>query len=193
VAEVIAAPPLLEGTLVRLRPVRGNDVELLTRWFDDPEVRYWLHHSDRPDASEGEVRDRFGPAAAKEGELRWMIEAGGGPVIGMVRLEGIDRIHGRAELAITIGEKAYWSRGYGTDAIRLALGHAFQDLGLRRVWLITDADNERGIRCYEKCGFKREGVLRAHRLRHRQPLDMLIMGAMGAEREARILREEWQK
>jgi RimJ/RimL family protein N-acetyltransferase len=156
---------------------------LLTRWFDDPDVRYWLDHSDRPDASEDDVRGWFGPVAAREGELRWMIEATSGPTIGMVRLEGIDAIHGRAELAITIGETAYWSRGYGTDAIGLALGHAFQDLELRRVWLGTDADNDRGIRCYEKCGFKREGVRRAHRLRYGKPLDMLMMG---------VLREEWE-
>jgi RimJ/RimL family protein N-acetyltransferase len=54
---------------------------------------------------------------------------------------------------------------------------------MRRVDLITDIDNERGIRCYEKCGFVREGVLRAHRLRYGQPLDMATMA---------VLREDWE-
>jgi RimJ/RimL family protein N-acetyltransferase len=52
---------------------------------------------------------------------------------------------------------------------------------LRRVTLITDADNERGIRCYEKCGFVKEGVLRGHRLRHGEPLDMLAMAVLAEE------------
>jgi RimJ/RimL family protein N-acetyltransferase len=53
---------------------------------------------------------------------------------------------------------------------------------LRRVDLLTDADNERGLRCYEKCGFVREGLLRKRRLRFGQPVDMIVMS---------VLREEW--
>ena len=89
----------------------------------------------------------------------------------------------RAELAISIGEKDCWSRGLGTDAVRTVLRHGFEDLGLRRVDLHTDADNARGIRCYEKCGFVREGVMRARRLRYGEPLDMVLMA---------VLRDEWQ-
>jgi len=178
------APPVLQGKLARLRTVREDDVPLLTRWLDDREVRYWLHHSDREDASEEEVRARFGPDAVREGELRWTIEDEQAAPVGLIRLEGLDSVHRRAELAITIGEKTHWSRGYGTEAIELALHYGFGELNLRRVWLITDVDNVRGIRCYEKCGFRREGVLRGHRLRYGEPLDMLSMG---------VLREEWDE
>jgi len=180
---VIAAPPELQGNLARLRPVRDEDLPLLTRWLDDREVRHWLHHSDREDASEEEVRARFGPDAVQAGELRWTIENEQATPIGIIRLEGLDSVHRRAELAITIGEKNHWARGYGSEAIGLALRYGFSELDLRRVWLITDVDNERGIRCYEKCGFRREGVLRAHRLRYGKPLDMIVMG---------VLREDWE-
>jgi RimJ/RimL family protein N-acetyltransferase len=50
------------------------------------------------------------------------------------------------------------------------------------VSLTVDRDNDRAIRCYEKCGFVREGVLRAHRLRFGQPIDMIVMGILCAER-----------
>jgi RimJ/RimL family protein N-acetyltransferase len=56
-------------------------------------------------------------------------------------------------------------------------------MGLRRIGLITDADNLRGVRCYEKAGFVREGLLRAHRLRYGQPIDMLTMA---------VLKEDWE-
>jgi hypothetical protein len=53
------------------------------------------------------------------------------------------------------------------------------------VTLIADADNARGIRCYEKCGFVREAVLRGHRLRYGRPLDMIAMGVLREDSAAR--------
>jgi len=163
----------LRGENVRLRAVEESDLPLLVRWMNDPEVRHWLHHSDRPDATVESVRGRFGLTETQEGQA-----------VGHVALLQVDPHHKRAELAITIGEKDCWSRGYGTDAIRAVLRHAFQDLGLRRVDLHTDADNARGIRCYEKCGFVREGVMRQRRLRYGKPLDMVLMS---------MLRDEWSE
>jgi len=183
VGGVILAAPVLIGTLTRLRPLQSADLPDLIRWYGDPEVNHWLHQSEYRDVSEERIRSKFGPGTEREGEVRWIIEAADGTSIGLIRLEGIAGAHSRAELAVSIGEKAYWSRGYGTDAIRVALRHGFRELALRRVHLITDADNERGIRCYEKCGFRREGLLRSHRLRYGEPLDMVVMG---------VLREDWQ-
>ncbi|HSP56164.1 MAG TPA: GNAT family protein [Dehalococcoidia bacterium] len=173
--------PVLAGKAVRLRPLREDDLALVQRWFNDPAVRYWLHQSDRPDATPETVRNHFWGPVEQGRAVAWMIETAGTPV-GTLRLVEIDSHHRRAELAISIGEPDHWGRGLGTDAIQRALQFAFGDLGLRRVSLITDADNARGIRCYEKCGFVREGVLRAHRLRHGQPLDMLTMA---------VLKEDW--
>lgn len=167
-----------------LRAVEEGDLVLLVRWMNDPEVRYWLHHSDRPDATVESVRGRFGLSNEGLPNLVWMIEAENGRPIGHVGLLGVDPHHKRAELAISIGEKERWGRGHGTDAILTLLRYAFGEMGLRRVDLHTDADNTRGIRCYEKCGFVREGVMRGRRLRYGEPLDMLVMG---------ILREEWEK
>ncbi len=173
---------VLQGDKVRLRAREERDLPLFVRWYSDPDVRHWLHLSDRPDVTLESERERFEKARDDPALVVWVIETLDGRPIGNVGLQGIDRHHGRAELGISIGEKEYWGRGYGTDAIRQVLGYAFAELGLRRLWLITDEDNERGIRCYEKCGFVREGLLRNHRLRHSQPLNMIIMGA---------LRQEW--
>lgn len=176
------AASVLDGEKTRLRPMRVDDMPLIMRWFNDPDVRHWLHQSDRPDATLEVVREHFWRPVADGRAVAWVIEAEGRPV-GTLRLLEIDLQHGRAELAVSIGESEYWNRGFGTDAIRQALNHAFRTLDLRRVGLITDADNARGIRCYEKAGFVREGILRAHRLRYGKPIDMLAMA---------ILREEWE-
>lgn len=176
--------PFLQGESVRLRAVRESDLPLLVRWMNDPAVRYWLHGSDRPDATVDGVRGRFGLTDDPFPNLVWMIETLEGTPVGHVGLLQVDPHHKRAELAISIGEKECWSRGYGTAAIRAVLRHGFEEMGLRRIDLHTDADNARGIRCYEKCGFVREGIMRQRRLRHGKPLDMLLMS---------VLRSEWDR
>ena len=110
-----------------------------------------------------------------------MIEADDGVPIGDVGLLGIHRA-GRAELSIVIGEKPYWGRGYGARRDpHAAAASASSELDLRRVTLIADADNARGIACYARCGFRHEGVLRAHRLRYGKPLDMVAMAVLREE------------
>src|SRR5574341_2038745 len=174
--------PALRGEKVRLRPLSEQDLPLVMRWFNDPGVRHWLHQSDRPDATLEAVREHFWRPVAEGRAVGWVIETPERRPVGTLRLLEIDPHHRRAELAISIGEPGQWDRGLGTDAVRQARAHAFDALDLRRVGLITDADNARGIRCYEKAGFVREGLLRSHRLRYGQPIDMLAMA---------VLREEW--
>jgi ribosomal-protein-alanine N-acetyltransferase len=173
---------VVEGERVRLRPLEERDVPLLARWYGDPEVRHWTHLSeDPPSAQTLEAhRERYQRMRSDPRQLRWCIETTDGHAIGDLGLVDIHP-HGRTELAITIGEKAYWGRGYGTDAIAAAVGYAFNHLNCRRVYLITDEDNLRAHRCFEKCGFVREGLLRGHRLRYGLPLNMLIMGILRSE------------
>ena len=168
----------LEGELVVLRPRVDEDLDLFARWHGNPDVRHWLHMSEMPEQSLEIERQRWHIARNDPTRVSFVIETLDGVPIGNIVLIGVDVAHRRAELGIAIGEKGDWGRGYGTDAIRVVLRFAFEVLKLRRVELITDVDNERGIRAYEKCGFVREGLLRAKRLRYGEPLDMLIMAVL---------------
>lgn len=175
---------VLEGENVRLQPLTDDDVPLLHRWFNDPDVVQWLHLSEDPPELMNSVeahRTRWEQMRDDPSHVWWRIDTADGLPIGEVGLLAIHATHHRAELAITIGENDGRSRGYGTDAVRTVLRHAFGAMGLRRVQLITDEDNARAIRCYEKCGFVREGLLRSHRLRFGEPLNMVIMGALAEE------------
>jgi RimJ/RimL family protein N-acetyltransferase len=87
-------------------------------------------------------------------------------------------------VAIGIGEPEYWSRGYGSDAMRVMLRYGFMELNLHRISLTVFAQNPRGIHSYEKCGFRHEGRVRDFLLRDGQRSDMLFMG---------ILRTEWDE
>ena len=174
----VAGDIRLEGELVLLRPRVDDDLALFARWHGNPDVRHWLHMSEMPTQTLETERQRWQIARNDPTRVSFVIETLDGVPIGNIVLIGVDAAHRRAELGIAIGDKEHWGRGYGTDAIRVILRFAFEVLNLRRVELITDIDNERGIRAYEKCGFVREGVLRAKRMRYGEPLDMLIMSVL---------------
>ena len=88
-----------------------------------------------------------------------------------------------AAFGITIGCKDAWGKGHGTEATRLVVGHAFQVLNLNRVWLYVYEFNPRGIRVYEKVGFRTEGRLRQDAFRDGRYWDTIVMG---------LLRDEWE-
>ena len=81
------------------------------------------------------------------------IEDEAGRHIGNIMYYNIDTLRQEAELGITIGEQQCWSRGYGTEAVRLLAEHLFGKLGFRRVHLKTLTWNQRARRCFEKAGF----------------------------------------
>lgn len=94
----------------------------------------------------------------------------------------LELAHSEAWIGIGIGEREYWGKGYGTDAMKLALQYAFMELGLQRVSLGLHAYNARALTSYEKVGFKLEGRTRQDMLREGKRTDTLWMG---------ILRAEW--
>ena len=87
----------------------------------------------------------------------------------------------RALLGIIIGEKSYWGRGYGEEAVRLALDYGFNVLNLNSVELGVYAFNLRAIRCYEKVGFRRIGVHREARIVAGVSQDTISMDLLASE------------
>ncbi|HEY3343991.1 MAG TPA: GNAT family protein, partial [Anaerolineaceae bacterium] len=103
-------------------------------------------------------------------------------LIGLILLDEIDWLNGVAWVAIGIGEREYWGKGYGADAMRLILRYAFDALHLHKVILDVFEYNQRAYRCYLKAGFIEEGRARDFLNRDGRRWDLIYMGA---------LREEW--
>jgi RimJ/RimL family protein N-acetyltransferase len=115
-------------------------------------------------------------------KTNFAIEADG-KCIGTCGLFNIHRTAGHAELGIGIGDKEYWGRGYGREAVGLLLDYAFRLRNLRRVWLEVHSANERAIRAYRSCGFVEEGRMREHVWLGGRYVDNVIMGVLREERE----------
>ena len=81
-------------------------------------------------------------------------------LIGEVELTDIRRSEGCGELRICIWREELRGQGLGSDAVRVLLDYARMYLRLRLVYLRVYTTNTRAIRCYQQCGFVREGVLR---------------------------------
>jgi len=103
-------------------------------------------------------------------------------LIGFIGLFDLFRYHADTLVAIALGERDCWGKGYGTDAMRVMLRYAFNELNLRRVGLIVFEYNPRAMRSYEKAGFILEGRIRGAILREGRRWDWLYMG---------VLRDEW--
>jgi RimJ/RimL family protein N-acetyltransferase len=106
-----------------------------------------------------------------------------GVVIGQCALFNFSEYHHTCELGITIGDKDYWGRGYGREAVGLLLDYAFRLRGVRKVSLQVNGNNERAIRSYKACGFIEEGRLRKQVWSNGGYIDLVCMGILRDERQ----------
>lgn len=115
----------------------------------------------------------------------WFMIEVAGTTIGGCGLHHRDRRSGSTAFGIGIQHPEYVGKGYGSDSIRTLLRWAFVTQNWRRVWLDTMDCNERAIRCYQALGFIEEGRLRRQHFFEGRYVDMVQMGMLRREWEAR--------
>jgi [ribosomal protein S5]-alanine N-acetyltransferase len=163
----------LTGSLCRLRPWTVSDATSL------------VHHANNADVAR-QLRDRFPHpyrledaraflkmATAADPPTNFAIVVAGEACGGLGFVPGSDVERFSAEVGYWIGQ-ACWGRGIATEALRLFTAHAFDDLGLLRVFALPFADNAASIRVLEKAGFQREGTLRSSSVKFGQPRDQVL-------------------
>jgi RimJ/RimL family protein N-acetyltransferase len=175
---------MLTGELVRLRALEPEDAQHAHRWINDREVtqflmaRYPFSLASEKEWAEGAAK----PNSFEE--ARYVIETLDGVPIGVCGLHRgrpEDRI---ANLGIMIGEKDYWSQGYGTDAMLTLLRFAFYQMNLHKVTLGVFEINPRARAVYTKCGFVEEGRGREEYFQDGRYIDIIRMGVLRREFEA---------
>jgi len=176
---------MIEGKIVRLRALEPGDLERAYAWVNDREVTRYLML--RYPMSRSDEEKWLEESSGKNGfrrNVRFAIETKDGTHIGNTGLHFISPEDRCAELGIMIGDKSFWSNGYGTDAIVTLLRFAFDQMNLHRVALGVFPFNERGIACYRKCGFIEEGRNRENIYKDGRYHDIIRMG---------ILRDEFEQ
>ncbi|MCF7815701.1 MAG: GNAT family N-acetyltransferase [Candidatus Pacebacteria bacterium] len=145
---------------VTLRPVLEQDVPLLLKWINDPEVSKYLKvHLPMMEADENEWFTSMHKRKPRDMVVAIVVDD---KPIGTMGLHGIDHRQGHATTGALIGEKDCWDKGYGSEAKMLLLEFAFNVLNLRKVYSNVIAFNERSHAYSLKCGYKEEGRLKDH-------------------------------
>jgi RimJ/RimL family protein N-acetyltransferase len=179
---------LWQGQRVRLvAPNAETDAGVVAGWSRDAEfLRLFMTGPIRPWTASGvrqfltETQDGEAPKTSRHAfHIRTLADD---RLIGLTNLEISNWCQREAWVAIGLGQRADWGQGYGSDAMRVILRHAFAELNLDRVSLNLFGYNERALRSYQKVGFVIEGRQRERLRRDGQRWDMVFMG---------VLREEW--
>jgi RimJ/RimL family protein N-acetyltransferase len=178
---------VIYGERIRFRAIERDDLPTFVKWLNDPEVRQGIHQPFSHAEEEGwfeamlkrpadehmlgiEVRE----PVQEDSEEHWKL-------IGDWGFSNIDWLNQAAEFGIMIGDKSYWNRGYGTEAVRLLAQHGFNTLNLNRIYLRVLETNPRAIRAYEKAGFTHEGRQRQAEFKDGGYIDMLVMSMLKDE------------
>jgi len=180
---------LYQGELVRfVAPDPQQAAGELAKWMRDSEFVRLLDTDPARLLSVDKYKEWFEKDLIEEqknDELFFLIQTlEEARTIGMIGLDGIRWTHGDAWVGIGLGERDYWGKGYGTDAMRILQRYAFEELNLHRLSLSVFEYNPRAMRSYEKAGFVVEGRARQFLNRDGRRYDLIFMG---------ILRDEWER
>jgi RimJ/RimL family protein N-acetyltransferase len=174
------------GERVRLTALTKEDTAQITGWFGDAGLlRLWGALPARPQTEATVSKDLEEAQKNPNAFVLAIRPIDDDELLGYLELDGILWASGVGWIAIGIGDRANWGKGYGREAMTLALDYAFRELNLHRVQLTVFAYNERAIALYEKLGFQREGVYREFLHRDGKRYDMYLYGLLRAEWESR--------
>jgi RimJ/RimL family protein N-acetyltransferase len=169
----------ITGEKTKLREKRLSDVRNDYRWQSDPELAeldaaptlimsFSIYLLDYASVLHQSDHYRF-PLA---------IETLDSKHIGNCTCYDIDEKKEEAQIGIMLGERDYWGKGYGADAINTLVNHIFQITHLNRLYLKTLDWNKRAQKCFTNCGFTPCGELR------RNGHNFMLMD---------LKREQWEK
>jgi RimJ/RimL family protein N-acetyltransferase len=175
----------LTGKTIYLRSLELGDRDRLWAWFADREaVRYSLGLWQFP-FSQIETKEWLDRTIHDKKTLTLgIVERSGGNLIGFAGIVGMRAVSRSGEYFIFIGDKTYWSKGYGTEATKLVVDYGFFALNLHRIALTVSDMNVGGVTAYQRAGFVTEGRLRDASYRDGRFHDKIVMS---------ILRPEWEK
>jgi len=146
----------LVGERLYLSPFNIDDETIYTKWAE------WMNDRTVADFFGGH-HNLVSVASAKKTieELKGyrfaMVLLDSDLLIGHISIHDVDHLNRNAFIGIYIGEAQHRSKGYGAEAIRLVLDYGFKTLNLHNIMLSVLADNDAGIACYKKVGFRECG------------------------------------
>lgn len=176
---------MYSGKLVKLRAYKEEDIEKAVEFINDEEVKKFLD-SNIPFPmtkwqEEEWVRSRKANADFTYDFAIEDLETG--KYIGGCSINECDVKNRTCTIGIMIGDKDYWSKGYGSDALKVLIKFIFEEVNMNKIKLKVFSFNTRAIACYKKVGFKEEGILKKELYRNGKYHDEILMAIFKSEIE----------
>mgnify|MGYP002725587277 CR=1 FL=1 len=141
-----------DGPRITVRTMETSDAtERYASWLNDPEINRYLGTKS---ATIEELRDYISNWNQQSNALFFGIFIKDGAHIGTIKLEPIDIENKTAMIAIMIGDKSTWGKGYGSEAMKLLIDWCFEELKLEKITLGVVSTHMSAIQAYEKLGFE---------------------------------------
>ena len=166
------------GKKCYLSPLDINDAEKFTEWLNDMEISTNLQVYN---SAIGVESERIILNNLSKDHNYSIIDLETDELIGNCGFMDIDHVNQTAEVGIFIGNKNYWNKGYGTEALSLLIDYGFKALNLHNVLLKVYEYNKRAIKCYEKIGFRQIGKRREALHRNLEKHDIVFMDLLQKE------------
>lgn len=168
---------MILGKDIKLRALNNKDKEKILYWANDPDIKVLI--GGIFPVSEIEHQRWFESKVLEPINKIFGIEYNeNSEIIGIIGLKDTDLVNRSSELYIYIGNKEYWGKGYGTQAVSRLVEFCFEELNLNRISLCVFDYNERAIASYKKAGFKVEGVLRQSLYKKGKYHDKVLMSVL---------------
>ncbi len=129
-------------------------------WLADPRVNRFLETRWQPQTGQAILEFVRQAIASDSGHLLAIVELSSGRHIGNIKIGAINQRHLSADVSYFIGEVDCWGKGYGSEAVGLAVRLAFEELGLFRLQAGVYSSNVASIRVLARNGFVQEGCWR---------------------------------
>lgn len=169
----------LSGEHVCLRSIQESDAsEDYCRWMNDSEVNQYLESRFQPWSIE-QIKEFVRIMRADANSVFFaIVDKDSDKHIGNLKIGPLRREHKTAEIGLVIGDKNYWGRGVGTEAVELACDFIFNSLNYRKATAGAYSVNESSVKVFQKCGFVIEGVRKKQSLCNGQYVDSVILGKL---------------
>jgi len=170
------------GQKVKLREYRETDIAQVLTYINDPEIKTLLHNGVPYPMTMKDEMTWFENQSAMKEKYNFAIESlEDQRYLGGCGINALDWKNSVATVGIFIGDKNYWGKGYGTDAMKVLIAFIFDQMNLNKIALHVYSFNERAIKSYEKCGFVVEGRLRKEVYKNGSYFDDVVMGLLKEE------------
>jgi len=171
---------ILKGRIVTLRPIEFEDLEFIREMINDPEMEEKIVGWAWP-VSKKDEEQWYASFKNSDSTVRYLIETEKDGAIGLTGLTKIDWKNGTAKSAGIRIRKEVQSKGAATDAYMTMLKYAFNELRLHRVSTASFDDNIASLRFQEKCGLKKEGVIRESVYKNGTYKNVVVLGIIDRE------------